>query len=177
MKKSSIKLLITLCGVLIGFLVTGLFILRSDIKEIIAELELGNKYRTVEVERFSGLVFSENWSVRISPGIQRKVEVEFDEEKYMPIIENIDGVLHFNIQSQNAEPYTKIVKARISTPFLYSIKASKGTKVLLEKFDSDSLSVEIGDQGLFTSKQNKFDYMSFKTSGRVGIELFQNPFD
>lgn len=176
MNKSSIKILIITTGVLIALLVTGLMILRTDIIEIVAELEKNSKFREVEAEKFRGVDFSENWSVRITPGIQQKVEVEFDEQVYKTRLENRNGILHFTMDVKDSTAMPKTVKARITTPFIYEIRASKGTNIDLERFDLDSLYVEIEDQGSFKGSENKFEYVSFKTLGKVGIEWIDDPF-
>ena len=175
MKKKSIKILITVAGVFTALLVTGLVILRMDLIEIINELEKNSTFREVSVDKFHAVNFSENWSVHISPGMTQKVEVEFNEDQYSPDLTTKNGVLYFRVEHYGSKLPQKI-RARISTPFIRLIEAEEGTVIEIERFESDSLKVVMKDKGSFRGKENKFEYISFKTMGEVGIELTDDPF-
>ena len=60
-------------------------------------------------------------------------------------------------------------------PFLDEIKAKQGVKILIENFESDSLSVLLENGVEFTGKDNHFKYVSYKTPGDSWLQ-FKNTY-
>jgi hypothetical protein len=59
--------------------------------------------------------------------------------------------------------------------FLKEIRAEQGAKILMENFQSDSLSVILESGVDFTGKDNHFKYVSFKTPGDSWLQ-FKNTY-
>ena len=169
MKSSRKILLITGCVVLIG-LVTSLIVTRNVVLHFLHKTAAESKYKAISVADFERLDFSGNWDVRIWQGNEFKVELAIDEKSvWKPSLENINGTLYFKAidSTENSRP----IYAKIIAPSLKGIKAMRGTKISLERFQSDSIQLILEDGNAFKGYNNHFSYMLFKAFGDVSLEL------
>jgi hypothetical protein len=152
--KTSKKIIITVAIILTAIWVITLLVVRKDIQTILAARNLV-EYRPVPVEKFSRLVFSDNWTVTVRQGKDCGVELGAGKDGHpVPDIKNINGTLHLTC---TAHAY-----ARITAPSLQVIQAAGHTSIDMKNFWSDSLIVVLGDSSSFTGRQNDFKYISFK---------------
>ena len=171
MKSSRKILLITGCVVLIG-LVTSLIVTRNVVLHFLHKTAAESKYKAISVADFERLDFSGNWDVRIWQGNEFKVELAIDENSvWKPSLENIDGTLYFKVKAVDSIENSQPIYAKIIAPSLKGITAKRGTKISLEHFQSDSISLVLEDGNSFTGYNNHFKYILFKTSGDVLLKL------
>jgi hypothetical protein len=171
MKLSRKILLITGCVVLIG-LITSLVVTRNVALRFLHKTAAESKYKAVTVIDFERLDFSANWDVRIRQGNEFKVELAVDENSVgNPKLENIGGTLYFKVQGIDSIKNSQPIYAKIVAPSLKGIKAMRGTKISLERFQSDSIQLILEDRNAFKGYNNHFSYMFFKTFGDVSLEL------
>lgn len=171
MKSSKRILLITGCIVLVG-LITSLIVMRNVALQFLRKTAAESKYKAVPVTDFESLDFSANWDVRIWQGNEYKVELAIDENAVgKPSLENIDGTLYFKVQAVDSIENSQPIYAKIIAPSLKGIKAMRGTKISLERFQSDSIRLILEDGNAFKGYNNHFSYMLFKTFGDVSLEL------
>jgi hypothetical protein len=154
--KTSKKIIITTAIFLITLWIVTLFVVRKDIRTILAARNLV-EYQPVPVEKFSRLVFSDNWTVTVRQGKDCGVELGALKGGHpVPGISNVNGTLHLSC--------TTHAYARITAPSLQVIQAAGNTSIDMKNFWSDSLIVILGDSSSFTGRQNDFKYISFKAS-------------
>jgi hypothetical protein len=169
--KTSKKIILTIAGLFIALLLISLAILRKDLQEMLLEADLKNKYKTVAVGDFEALDFSANWKVKIIQGKECKLELSMKEDSTLkPGLENSNGTLYFKPDTTSGKGNSGSMVARVTLPSLKTIKATSGTKILLENFKSDSLTIVLHG-GTFTGKNNKFKHLSFKASGEAQLEF------
>ncbi len=167
--KTSKKLLITTLGVFIAMLVTGLTILRGDLKIILSELNAEYDFRQLELGEFDKLDFSENWNVRILAGRDYAVQIVSGKGNEDTRVINQDRKLFFTSRSQ--EP----TLVRITLPTLREIKAIGNTAIHIQDYKTDSLMVILEDSSLFVGKENVFTHVRYKVSGNATVELIDDP--
>ena len=156
--KTSKKILVTITFILIGFWIYTLFVVRKDMRSIMAS-KPSIAYKTVAIDKFTKLDFSSNWIVRIKQGKDCKVEVEVvKQDGLKPQLEMINGTLYLKSQAKT--------HARITLPSIHEIKAAGDTRIQMKNFWSDSLTVILADSSTFAGHQNDFDNIRFKTSGQ-----------
>jgi hypothetical protein len=152
--KTSKKIIITVAIILTAIWIITLLVVRQDIQTILAARKLV-EYQPVPVEKFSRLVFSDNWTVTVRQGKDCSVELGAGEGGHLvPDIKNISGTLNLSCTTQ--------AYARITAPSLQVIQAVGHTSIDMKNFWSDSLIVILGDSSSFTGRQNDFKYISFK---------------
>ena len=83
--------------------------------------------------------------------------------------------MYFKVDSTPEKENSGKLYARITMPFLKEIRAEQGAKILMENFQSDSLSVILENGVEFTGKDNHFKYVSFKTPGDSWLQ-FKNTY-
>jgi hypothetical protein len=167
--KTSKKILLFVAGLIIVSLVIFIVILRNVVQSKQSKSELKHEYKTVSVDNFEKLSFSSHMIVRIRQGKECKVEYTAEEDSVLkPGLENINGTLHVTFDSTENSGSMHV---RITMPSLQEIKATKGTEIQLESFQSDSLSVTLGNGCIFKGKNNSLKKVSFKTSGNASLEL------
>ena len=156
---------------LIG-LVISLIVTRNVALQFLHKAAAESKYKAVPVADFERLDFSSNWNVRVWQGNEFKVELAIDENSvWKPNLENIDGTLYFKVLAVDSVENSKPIYAKIIAPSLKGITARRGTKISLEHFESDSISLVLEDGNAFTGYNNHFKYILFKTSGDVSLKL------
>ena len=162
--KTSKKILIIVAGIIIGLMVTTLFILRKDIISLMANQSL-IEYKPVPVDKFVALDFSANWKVTIKQGKDCKVEVALIESSNMqPMLKNKNGILFLTAQATQDNEDTESIHARVTAPLLHEIKAAGNTEILMKNFWSDSIAVILKDSSKFSGKNNDFTNIIFKAS-------------
>ena len=167
--KTSKKIILFAAGIIIVSLVYYLVILRNTVQSVRLTTQVKHDYKAVSVDNFEKLVFSSPMIVRIKQGKECKVEYTAEEDSVLkPMVENINGTLYFKVDSTvNAGS----MHVRITMPSLQGIKATGGTEIQLENFQSDSLSVILGNGCVFKGKNNGLKRVFFKTSGDASLEL------
>lgn len=171
--KTSKKIVLTLLGVFIALLVTGLMLLKNDMRAVVDKMNAEFKYEEVAVKEFERLEFSSDWEVKIRPGNEYKVELSMPEHSGIsPNLKNRDGTLFFDVDSPN-EISTETLRAKVFTPKLTSIKAGQNTLIQMNDMDTDTLDITI-DNGVFKGKGNKLDIVTFTTSGNTVIQIEDN---
>jgi len=167
--KTSKKILLFIAGFILVLLVVYVAILRNRVQSMRSKTEIKHNYKTVSVDNFEKLDFSSPMIVRIKQGKDCKVEYTVEEDSVLkPRYENINGTLYFKVDStENAES----IHVRITMPSLQEVIASGGTEIQLENFQSDSLSVILGNGCVFKGKNNGLKRVFFKTSGDASLEL------
>lgn len=156
--KTSKKILLTVAVFLLALWTVTLFMARRDMRSMLAS-QPAIAYKTMAMDKFTGLDFSSNWIVKIKQGKNCRIEVEVvEQDSLKPELENINGTLYLTS--------TKTIHARITAPSLQVIKAAGDTKIQMKTFWSDSLTVILDDSSSFASMKNDFDYIQFKASGK-----------
>lgn len=147
-------------------------ILRSTVQSKIMQSGLNHEYETVSVGNFQKLDFSSHVIVRIKQGKECKVEYFSDTDSVNnPGLENINGTLRFNVDPAIEKENSGNIHFRITMPVLQEIKAARGTEINLNFFQSDSLSVFLGNGCVFKGNNNTLKHVSFKTSGDARLEI------
>jgi hypothetical protein len=155
--KTSSKIMIAVAFLLVALWVTTLFLVRKDIRTILAE-QSRVEYRSLPVEKFSSLDFSGSWIVTVRQGKDCKVEVgSAGTGPAEPELNHQKGTLHLSSETE--------VYARITAPDLQVIKAGGDTRIDMKNFWTDSITVILVDSSSFTGRQNDFKYISFKAYG------------
>lgn len=168
--KTSKKLLIAVAGFMLIYLVMGLILLRNDVQSFL-EAEKG-KYSTLEVGNFKNLNFSAHWNATIRKGNTYKVEVLSKEKvAFQPVIKNVNGILYLKVATKNGQ--TPEIHTRIVMPAIQAITAVGKSIIRLQNFNSDSLKVDMAGGGTFIGKGNKFNKLSFKTSGDSNVQIIK----
>ena len=163
MKTSKIVLVIV-AGLIIILLIVSLIVLRKNIGTLI-EKHTFIEYKIVPIEAFASIEFSSNWAVQIKQGKDCKVELAVEEGSSLsPLLENKDEILYFIADTQRIISNTTSIQARVTSPFLYSIKAEGNTEILMKNFWSDSLTVILSDSSIYSGKNNDFTNIKFKAS-------------
>lgn len=164
--KTSKKILLAVASFIIILLFITMMLLRNGVKSLEFKAELKHKYKTVSVDNFEKLDFSSHWIVRINQGKACKVEMTIEEDSVLkPKLENINGTLHFIVDTIIDKEKTESIHVRITLPSLLAIKAVRGTEIQLDNFQSDSLSVILENGCVFRGNNNNIKYISMKTSG------------
>ncbi len=170
--KSSKKILFITGGIVLVGVITSLLVMRNVALQFFRKTEAESNYKTVAVADFERLDFSKNWDVRIWQGNEFKVELAIDENSiWKPTLENVDGTLYFKVKAVDSIENSQPIYAKIIAPSLKGITAKRGTKISLENFQSDSISLVLEDGNSFTGYNNHFKYILFKTSGDVLLKL------
>lgn len=173
MKTSNI-IILTIAVLFMALLTAAMFTLRNNVLTAVEIAERQSKYRAIPVEEFDRLDFADRWVVRVRRGRDYKVEVKPEEgASLQPDVARRNGTLYFTTGA-TAESDTAKAYAKITAPSLREIKAADGSRISLEGFQSDSLSVILED-GFFTGKENSFHHISFKTSGDSQVEMVDDP--
>jgi hypothetical protein len=172
--KTSTKIVITLSAALLVAFLVGLLLVRNDLKHFLVESER-ERYKTMTVDTFQSIQLSSKWDVKIRQAKQFKVMLDIRDTIYNPVIHNVNGTLRLQIDStfwKNNGPY---VHARITLPDLRGISAEGNTRINIEDFKSDSLSITIDDGCTFTGRENTFEKVFFESRGDARIELTDRP--
>jgi hypothetical protein len=93
----------------------------------------------------------------------------------IPRLKNLNSTLYFKVDSTPEKGNPGKLYARISMPHLKEIRAEQGAKILMDNFQSDSLSVILDNGVEFSGKDNHFKYVSFKTPGDTWLQ-FKNTY-
>lgn len=174
MKKNK-KILLIAAGIILVLLISSLLVLRNDMWSALNKAGLESNYETVAADNFDRLDFSDQWIVKIRQGRGYKVQLAVEQGAGLkPRLENIGGTLYFKVEEADARD-TQKVHAKVTMPDLKEVKAAGGTKIYLENFESDSLSILLENGVAFTGKNNHFNHISFKTSGEALIQLTGDP--
>ncbi|MEP4534084.1 MAG: DUF2807 domain-containing protein [Cyclobacteriaceae bacterium] len=167
--QASKKILITVAGVLIAFLITSVFIVKEDLQAVVDNYGAAHRYIAIPTEFFDKLKISANWDVKISQGRDHKLEV-INPDSLNAQLQNVDGTVHFAGDST-----AQLRVARVTVPRLQSIEAKGNAVVELIDFTQDSLNVSISDSVFFISSDNSILKMPVSTSGRARMEVRTNP--
>jgi hypothetical protein len=171
MKSSRKILLITGCVVLL-LLIVSLGGMRNVALQFLRKSAAESNYKCVPVADFERLDFSPNWDVRIWQGTEFKVEVASDENSSVkPKLENVGGTLYFKVEGIDSIKNSRPIYAKVIAPSLKGIRAMRGTKISLESFTADSIQVILEDGNAFKGYNNHFNYLLFKTTGDVSLQL------
>ena len=170
--KTSKKILLAVAGFIIVLLIITMLQLRNGVQSLQSKAELKHRYKAVSVGDFEKLDFSSNFVVKIIQGKDCKVELAAAEDSTLkPRLENINGTLYFKVNTAIEKKIIDSIYVRISMPSLLVIKAVRGTKIHLENFQSDSLSIILENGCVFTGNNNTIKHTSFKTSGENRLDI------
>lgn len=167
MMKTSKKILTASTVLLIVFLVTGLLIVRTELRSFL-KAKTTISYRTLPVEKFDRLEFGTGYTVQIRQDRGMRVEVEDDFDQ-VPQFEN--ETLHFGALLV-PDPANHV---RITVPSLKGIRISGNTQLRVMGFDSDSIQVVLEDSSRFIGENNLFLRSTFVTSGNPVLEFRDDP--
>jgi hypothetical protein len=171
--KTSKKILLITTGLVIVLMIAILVVFQNNLQTL--QGELASQYNSVSIGKFEKLDFSSHWMVNIRQGNEYKVELAADDDAILkPRVENIEGTLFCTVDSSQALANRRIMRVKITAPSLQGIKALQGTKIHLENFESDSLSLILEGSAAFTGSNNHFKFISFKTSGEVSLQLTED---
>jgi len=167
--KTSKKILLFVGSCTIVTLVIYVVILRNTVQTARSKTEVKHDYRTVSIDNFEKLDFTSPMIVRIKQGKDCKVEYTAEADSVLkPMIENINGTLYFKADSTENSASMHVI---ITMPSLLEIKATGGTEIQLENFQSDSVNVILRNGCVFKGKNNSLKRVFFKTSGDASLEL------
>lgn len=153
-------------------LIACLIVLRNDTRALIEREQAKSSYKTIAVNSFSGVDLSPNWNVKIQKGKDYKVLVEAN-DSLKPHITNIDGILYCKAEAATGKSNIGHINIKIFTPTIKTIHV-RGTKVLLDNFQSDSLRVLLEDGAVLTGTNNQIEYLSVKTSGETSYRFIES---
>lgn len=174
--KANDKILLAVAGLVVALLVTVMVIIRNDVQLLFVK-SVESKYKTVSVDKFERLDFSANWIVKVRQGDEYKVELLGEGDATLkPRLENIGGTMYFTMDTTNSNENSGSISVRVTAPSLKEITASRGTKIHLADFQSDSLTLILEDGSGFTGYNNQFNYVNFKTTGDVSLQLTEDDF-
>ena len=162
--KTSKKILITVAGIIIAFLIAAMFVLKKDVKSLM-ESKVLVEYKTAAVEKFVSLDFSSSWIVTIKQGKNCKVEFAVDKNAdFKPELKNLNGVQYIGFDVDEDQENVINRHVRITAPFLHIIKASGDTKIQMKSFWTDSLTVILEDSSMFSGNTSDIIKITFKAS-------------
>ena len=164
--KTSKKILLATAILTFLLLVIGLFVVRNDLQTLHMKEMALFKYEQVKIDHFTGLDFSGPWIVKIRNGKDYKVEMEEGTAKAS--VENRGGTLCFNTDGEGSR------RAKITVPFLQTLRAKQGTRIEMTDFKLDSIIVVLEDSATFKGKRNKFKQASFASTGKTWLEFVDN---
>jgi hypothetical protein len=165
--KTSKIILTTIAGLFVVLLIVSMLVMRSDMRKII-ESSSTVKYQQIEIEKFEKLDFSGKWIVKIKAGRIYNLEIGSEGETLPKHkIDNKKGILYLTVDSTN----TQTLHARITVPTLKELKANNGTKISMENYQADSIWFILGDSCAFTSKNNTFGDVFFRTTGEATVQI------
>jgi hypothetical protein len=159
--KTSTKIIIVLFAALLMAFLVGLLLVRNDLKHFLVESER-ERYKTMVVDTFQSIQLSSKWDVKIRQAKQFKVLLDIRDTVYSPVIHNVNGTLQLQLDSSLWKDNGLYVHARITLPDLRALKAEGNTRINIEDFKSDSLTITIDDGCIFTGRENTFKKVFFK---------------
>jgi hypothetical protein len=169
MKTSKIILLFVAAIIMVSFVII-VVIMKNNIQSARSKAGLRYNYKTVSVHNFENLDLSSHFIVRIKQGKECEVEIITERNSLVkPNLENINGTLHCMVDSTAYKNDTGSIQLRITMPFIKVIKATQGTEIYLANFQSDSISVFLGNGCVFKGNNNTLKRVSFKTAGDAVI--------
>jgi hypothetical protein len=105
--------------------------------------------------------------VQVKQGKNCKVELAVEDVSGLkPALKNMGEILCFSADNQRIIDNKTSIHARVTAPFLNTIKAEGNTEIIMKNYWSDSLTVVLSDSSTFSGKNNDFTNIKFKASGR-----------
>ncbi len=172
--KTSYKILtaIGLISIILVFL--GLIQMRNALQENFSNSTMEKQYKIVPITRFTNVDFSDHWDVRILQGKEYKVELAvLENTKLKPKLANKDGTLYFQTEPTQDTATTHHLHARVTVPFLHTVKAVRGTTINMINFESDSLQIILKDGGTFIGTAAHFQKLAIQTSGNSTLQFIK----
>lgn len=145
-------------GALISILlITTMVIIRNDVQTHFENQILQNKYKLIQVESFKQLDFSQYWTATIKQGIEYKVELLVaGNELAESTLEVVDGILYLRRDSTHSKESQQNFLVTITTPQVMKIRAEGNTKICVQGFTADSLTLELEKGSYYTGRENNF---------------------
>ncbi len=162
---SSRKALVVTGGILIAFFITGLYVIRQDLHEVMNQANAEKNYVPIEVSQFTNIRLTGEWKTHIRQGAAFEVEVSGSVASEHKIIS--DTLI---LET------TKSSYARIVLPKLNELVITNEGEVTVAGFEDDSLQVKLQDNSTFFGRENVLEYTSFEVSGNSQIKLIDDPF-
>ncbi|MDH5396611.1 MAG: DUF2807 domain-containing protein [Cyclobacteriaceae bacterium] len=164
--KTSRKILLVTGGLIIAFVIYYFAVARAY---LLSYLDDKNKdYKPVKVEEFDKLYFSSHWNVTIRQGREVQVEVDDASTTLKPKLENRNGALYLAVTGSDDQTP---INVKIAVPELREIHSVQGTVVRIDNYEADSLTVFLGDGGVFNGNNNKIKYFFLKTEGKAEVNV------
>ena len=171
--KTSQKILVTVSGILIAFLIVVIVAARIELTQFLESKGLP-EYEKVLDEPFDQLKFTSNWSVRLKQNREYKVELSMQDSVYSPRVENRGGVLWFSRDTTVLDKGQQL-KVIVTAPFYKSIEGEENMTLELLEYSGDSLTISLGDGGQFLGWENVIYSTKFKSKGEVSIDIVDDP--
>ncbi|MEQ9218440.1 MAG: DUF2807 domain-containing protein [Cyclobacteriaceae bacterium] len=163
--KSSRKTLVVTGGILIAFFITGLYVIRQDLHEVVKQANAEKNYVPVEVGQFTNIRLTGQWKAYIRQGVAFEV-----------VVSGSVASDHTVIADTLTLETTKSSYARITLPKLNKLTVTMGGEATVAGFEDDSLQVKLQDNSTFFGRENVLEYTSFDVSGNNQIKLIDDPF-
>ena len=170
--KTSKKMLLFIAGFIIVLLIIFVVILRNNVQSTRSGIEVQWIYKTLSVGNFEKLDFSSHMIVRIKQGKECKVEYTAEMDSVLkPVFKSINGTLYLKVDSIIKAEKAGSMRVKITMPSLLGIKATGGTEIQLDNFQTDSVSVILENGCVFKGKNNSLKLVSIKTSGDALLQF------
>ena len=169
--KTSKKILFAVVALIVLLMITGLMVVRKHLKIYVSQWAY-NQYLTIPTVDFEKLHIPGNWDVKVRQGRHCRVELQMADTVLKPMFESVGGTLYMKPDTLSI---TAEVHVRVTAPKLTAILAGDTCRINITGFQSDSLTVTMGDGCSFMGMETNFNYVSFKSDGNARIELTDFP--
>ncbi len=163
--KTSRKALVLVAGILTAFFITGLYVIRQDLRAAMEQANAEKNYVRVDVSQFSNIRLMGPWKAYIRQGAAFEVEVSG------AVASNHRVMLDTLILETTSSSF-----GRITLPKLNELTVASGGEVTVAGFEDDSLQVKLRENSTFSGRENVLEYTSFDVSGNSQIKLIDDPF-
>ncbi len=165
--KTSIKLLTFTALILLGTLVAGLFLMKKDIRSLVASQTI-LEYHEISAEKFDRVVISPHWQVEIRKGKPCKVEVATPQAyDSLPQLRYHNGKLQLGMRPADSLPVNLRLYARLTMPDIRELQAEGNSLIHLMNYRTDTLQVFLKDSSTYRGSGNTIEVLTITTLSRA----------
>lgn len=175
LKKTS-KILLGILGSVMALMVVGLIILNKDLIAYQEAKPNQIRYESVAVGEFEHATFSGSWRVRVRQGREFKLEIGFPDSLRWSSNLSSD-TLRLELDTTRDNTIKPIGYARLTSPFLLSIRLDTANELYLDELTQDSLQIFYAQDGTLGGFGNTITHLNVDANGRVLIALEDDPND
>lgn len=165
--KTSRKLIWITTGFVLIVLVVFMVNLRQVMLTTLTNGTRAGQYKLVHTQPFARLDISSPMILRIRQGKECRVEYAGEPQAGELKVWNLNGTLYLRTDSLCKDT----LHIRITMPVMHGLKASNGSRIKLENFQSDSVFIDLQGNCLFHGRNNTLQHVVFKTTGENTVDL------